>query len=143
MSLGPIEVIVAAFPGNQFNGQILPELERLVGNDTITIVDMLMLTKDVDGEVTFVDYDEIGANEDAARLTGLMDHLDDLLSEDDVDELANGLEPGSSAAVLVFEHSWAKPFRDAVVDSGGVLTAQFRVPGAVVEEVLESLAAVD
>ena len=143
MSLGPIEVVVIAFPGNEFNGKILPELERLIDNDTITIVDELFLSKDAEGEVTFVEFDEIGGNADAMRLAELMDHLDDLLTEDDVNELAAGLEPNSSAAVLVFEHTWVKPFRDAIVDSGGVLAAQFRVPGAVIEELLEGLADAD
>ncbi len=143
MSLGPIEVVVIAFPGNEFNGKILPELERLIDNDTITIIDELFLSKDADGEVTFVEFDEIGGNEDASRLAELMDHLDDLLTEDDVNELSAGLEPNSSAAVLVFEHTWVKPFRDAIVDSGGVLAAQFRVPGPVIDELLEGLADAD
>ncbi len=143
MSLGPIEVVVIAFPGNEFNGKILPELERLIDNDTITIIDELFLSKDADGEVTFVEFDEIGGNEDASRLAELMDHLDDLLTEDDVNELSAGLEPNSSAAVLVFEHTWVKPFHDAIVDSGGVLAAQFRVPGPVIDELLEGLADAD
>jgi hypothetical protein len=52
---------------------------------------------------------------------------------------AEGLRPGDSAAALVFEHTWAKRFRDAVVESGGELVADVRVPGAIVDEVLEAL----
>ena len=141
MALGPIEIIVIGFPGNDFNGQILPELERLIENDTISIVDGLFLMKDVDGEVEFVEFDEIGANDDADRLAGLVDQLDALISDEDVAEFAAGLEPGSSAAVLAFEHTWVKPFRDAIVASGGVLAANFRVPGLVIEELLDELAA--
>ena len=141
MALGPIEIVVIGFPGNDFNGQIIPELERLVENDTISIVDGLFLMKDVDGEVEFVEFDEIGANADAERLAGLVDKLDALISDEDVAEFAAGLEPGSSAAVLAFEHTWVKPFRDAIVASGGVLAANFRVPGLVVEELLAELAA--
>ena len=141
MALGPIEIVVIGFPGNDFNGQILPELERLIENDTISIVDGLFLMKDVDGEVEFVEFDEIGANDDADRLAGLVDQLDALISDEDVAEFAAGLEPGSSAAVLAFEHTWVKPFRDAIVASGGVLAANFRVPGLVIEELLDELAA--
>jgi len=141
MALGPIEIVVIGFPGNDFNGQIIPELERLVENDTISIVDGLFLMKDVDGEVEFVEFDEIGANADAERLAGLVDKLDALISDEDVAEFAAGLEPGSSAAVLAFEHTWVKPFRDAIVASGGVLAANFRVPGLVIEELLDELAA--
>jgi hypothetical protein len=142
MALGPIEVIEIAFPGNQFNGEIMPELQRLIDNDTISVIDGLFLLKDDDGDVTFVEFDELGANHDAARLAEFMDQLDALISDDDVDALAAGIAPGSSAALLVFEHTWAKPFRDAVVASGGLLAANFRVPGAIVDELLDELSAV-
>ena len=69
-----------------------------------------------------------------------MDQIDSLISDEDVNELVSALEPNSSAAILVFEHTWSKPFRDAIVDSGGVLVANFRVPGLVVEELLAELA---
>jgi hypothetical protein len=143
MALGPIEVLVVGFPGNQFNGEILPELERLIENDTISIVDGLFLRKDADGEVTFVEFDEDGANADAARLASLLNQVESLISDEDVMELADGLEADSSAAILVFEHTWSKPFRDAIIDSGGVLAANFRVPGLVVEELLTELAAAE
>jgi hypothetical protein len=143
MALGPIEVLVVSFPGNDFNGAIIPELERLVATRTISIIDGLLVRKDAEGEVTFTEFDELGGNADAERLAGVMDQLESLISDDDVRELAAGLEPNSSEAILVFEHTWAKPLRDAIVGSGGVLTDNFRVPGAVVDEVLEALAELD
>jgi uncharacterized membrane protein len=141
MALGPIEVLMVGFPGNQFNGEILPELERLTTSDTIAIVDGLLLHKDADGEVTFTEFEDISANDDAAALAGLLDQVESLISDEDVEEMAAGLEPNSSAAILVFEHTWAKPLRDAIVESGGVLAANFRVPGLVVDELLAELAA--
>lgn len=143
MALGPIEVIVVGFPGNRFNGEIIPELEKLVESDTISVVDGLLVMKTADGEVEFVEFDQDGENADAARLAGLFDQIDSLISDEDVDELAADLEPNSSAAILVFEHTWAKPFRDAIVASGGVLAADFRVPGAVVDELLDELSKID
>lgn len=143
MALGPIEVLLIAFPGNQFNGEILPELERLVEAGTISVVDGLLVTKLDDGEVIFAEFGEEDANPDATRLAALLDQVESLISDDDVAELAAGLEPNSSAALLVFEHTWAKPFRDAVVASGGVVAADFRVPGLVVDQLLTELAAVD
>ena len=140
MALGPIEVLVVGFPGNQFNGEILPELERLVDEDIISVVDGLLLTKEADGEVSFVEFDEEGANDDAARLVALMNQVESLISDEDVLELAENLVPDSSAAILVFEHTWAKPFRDAIIGSGGVLAANFRVPGLVVDELMSELA---
>lgn len=143
MPLGPIEVLVVSFPGNQFNGEILPELERLVDDDTITVVDGLLIRKEADETVTFVEFAEVAGNADADRLAHVMDQLESLISDDDVDQLAEGIEPNSSAAILVFEHTWAKPLRDAIVGSGGVLTANFRVPGLVIDELLDELATAD
>jgi hypothetical protein len=72
-----------------------------------------------------------------------MNQLDSLISDEDVEELAASLEPDSSEAILVFEHTWAKPLRDAIVASGGVLADNFRVPGMVVDEILDALAELD
>jgi uncharacterized membrane protein len=143
MTLGPVEVLVIAFPGNQFNGEIIPDLERLVDNDTISIIDGLLVRKDADGEVSFIEFEELGGNADAERLAGVMNQLDSLISDEDVAELAASLEPNSSEAILVFEHTWAKPLRDAIVASGGVLADNFRVPGMVVDELLDALAELD
>ena len=140
MALGPIEVLVIQFPGNRFTGEIIPELERLIENDTISVIDGLLVRKDDNGDVDFVEFDELGINDDAARLAGVVDQLDALISDEDVAEWAANLEPGSSEAILVFEHTWAKGFRDAVVNSGGILADNIRIPGLVVDELLAELA---
>jgi uncharacterized membrane protein len=140
MSLGPIEVIVVAFPGSKFNGAVLPELVALVEAGTITVVDGVFIAKDADGDVAFVEFGEAGIDGELAALADLVGEAIELVSEDDVTELAADLEPGSSAAVLVFEHTWAKGFRDAIVGSGGELVADFRVPAVAVEELLAALA---
>lgn len=141
MALGPIEVLVVGFPENRFTGEIIPELERLTENGTISVVDGILARKDEDGSITLVEFEELGLDEDAARFAGLLNQIESLVSDEDVEELTAGLAPNSSAAILVFEHTWAKPLRDAVVDSGGVLAAQFRVPGAVVDQLMGELEA--
>jgi hypothetical protein len=143
VALGPIEVIVIEFPGNRFTGEIMPELQRLVDDDVVTVIDGLLAYKDADGHVTFIELAELDANDDAAALAGLLDQLESLVSEEDVEELAASLAPNSSAAILVFEHTWAKPLRDAIVNSGGVLSLNFRVPGRAVDELLAELAELD
>ena len=140
MPLGPIEIVVLAFPGNRFTGEIIPELERLVQAGTISIVDGLFAKKDADGACTFVEIDELGADDDSARLATIFDHVDGLLSDEDVADLMEELPVNSSAALLVFEHSWVKPLRDAIVASGGELASSVRIPGAVADEVLAALA---
>jgi hypothetical protein len=78
--------------------------------------------------------------EDVAPLAALLGEVVvDLLSEEDARELAAGLEPGSSAAMIVLEHEWVKPLRDTVADSGGILVPDLHVPGRVVDEVLRAL----
>src|SRR5690242_18046427 len=121
MSVGPIEVIVVEFPGNRFNGKILPELKRLVDAGTIRIVDGLLMTRGADDEISVLEVDQVLADPDLEALAELFDSIDALISDEDVEALKETLEPDSSAAILVFEHTWAIPFRDAVVDSGGVL----------------------
>jgi hypothetical protein len=143
MALGPVEVLVLSFPGSQFNGAIIPELERLTSSGIITVIDGVFVTRDDNGDVTFIEFEELGENHDAARLAAVLDQVESLISDEDVLELADGLAPGDSEAILVFEHTWSKPFRDAIVDSGGILTGEMRLPGLAVDELLDELAALD
>ena len=136
MPLAPIELLVVGFPGSHFTGGILPELEALVENGVITVVDALVILKDEDGTVDFLELDQIDAGEDIAALGRLLTEGNGLLSDEDVAQFAAALEPGSSAAALVFEHTWFMPLRDEILDSGGILLANMRVPGLVVDEVL-------
>lgn len=139
MALGPIEVLVVGFPGNHFTGEIIPELERLVENETISIVDGIFVRKDDAGEVEFVEFEELGADDELAKLAGLMNQVESLISDEDVNELVSELEVNSSAAIFVFEHTWSKPLRDKIVASQGVLVSNFRVPGMVVDDLMAEL----
>jgi hypothetical protein len=141
--LGPIEVLVIGFPGNEFTGGILPELEKLVEAETITVVDALFITKDENGEVDFLEFDQIDENEDVAALGKFIGDRLEMLSDEDAEAFADALEPGSSAAALVFEHTWFKPLRNELLDSGGILIADMRIPGLVVEAVLAEVEALE
>jgi hypothetical protein len=140
MSVGPIEVIVVEFPGNRFNGKIIPELRRLVEANTIRIVDGLLISREEGDEITILEIDQVTGDSDLTALAELFDTIDALVSDEDIEALSETLEPNSSAAILVFEHTWAIPFRDAIVDSGGVLAAAVRIPADVVDNVLAALA---
>jgi len=139
-TLGPIEILVLSFPESRFTGEILPELAKVVEDGTITIVDGLFVQLDDAGTPSYVELDELGANADVASLVTVLDHVEGLLSDDDVEQLVAGLEPGSSAAILVFEHTWSRPLRDAVVASGGVLLESTRISGEAVSEVQAAIA---
>ena len=136
-------MLVVGFPGNQFNGEIIPELERLIESDTIRVIDGIFVQKDALGTTAFIEFEELGVSDDAARLSGLLNQIDSLISDEDINELTGSLEPNSSAAILVFEHTWAKAFQDAIIDSGGVLVANVRIPAVTVEELLAELAESD
>lgn len=140
MTLGPIEMLVLGFPGSKFSGGILPELERLVGAGTITIIDAMVMIKSEDGDLDILEIAQIPDSYEMAALAALIDNVNGMLSEDDLIVFADELSPGESAAVLVFEHTWFKPLRDEILDSGGVVLADTRVPGFVVEEILLELA---
>lgn len=127
MSNGPIEVLVLGFPGNQFSGEILPELARLVDNGQIAILDLEFVAKTLDGDVVTIEAVDL---EDAgwAELTVVPDgdHVDD----EDFQDVADMLEPGNSAAVLVFEHLWAKNLVSALAGAGGVMLFNARIPAS-------------
>jgi hypothetical protein len=125
--LGPVDWIVVEFPGSKFNGEIAPALRDLVERNLIRVLDLVLLKKDADGslegfELSDLDEGEIG------DLRTYEAELAMLLSEDDVKAVAAAIEPGSSAAVLVWENSWAAPFASAVRRSGGQLAASGRIP---------------
>lgn len=143
MTLGPIEVVVIGFPENNFTGKILPELAKVVENGTVSIVDGVFIRISADGAVDTFEFDEIGADSDVAALADLVSGPNGLISDEDVAEFTAALEPDTSAAILVFEHTWVKPLRDSIVDAGGVMLERVSVPGAVVEEVLEAVAALE
>lgn len=125
--LGPVDWIVLEFPGSKFNGEIAPALADLVERDLIRVLDLLVLKKDSDNTLEAFELSDL----DDGELGGLQSHESDLamlLSADDVDALGAAIEPGSSAAVLVWENKWAAPFGAAVRHSGGQLVAGGRIP---------------
>jgi Family of unknown function (DUF6325) len=125
--LGPVDWIVLEFPGSRFNGEIAPALRDLVQRDLIRVLDLLILKKDQDGSLEAFELSDLDPSE-VGELRSYEQELAMLLSEDDVTAVAAAVEPGSSAAVLVWENTWAAPFASAVRRSGGQLVASGRIP---------------
>jgi len=125
--LGPVDWIVVEFPGSRFNGQIAPALLDLVERDLIRVLDLLVLKKDADGSLEAFELSDLDEGE-IGELRTYESELAMLLSEEDVTSVAAAIEPGSSAAVLVWENTWAAPFASAVRRSGGQLVASGRIP---------------
>jgi hypothetical protein len=125
--LGPVDWIVVEFPGSRFNGEIAPALHDLVERELIRVLDLVVLKKEPDGSLEAFELSDLEEAE-IGELRSYESQLAMLLSEEDVTAVAAAIEPGSSAAVLVWENSWAAPFASAVRRSGGQLVTSGRIP---------------
>lgn len=125
------------FPGNQFNGNVLPALTDLIARGTVRVLDLAFVTKDADGSVAYGELEDL-PDADVGPLKGLGAFLADLVTEDDLAAAAAELAPNSSAAMIVWENTWAAPFAQAVRESGGEVMASGRIPAT---EILDALAA--
>ena len=125
--LGPVDYVVVEFPAgaSNFTGEMAEELVRLVNSGTIRLIDVLILTKNEDGTVDAMELSDI---EELGELQALEAQLAELLAEDDVENLAAAMDPGSTAGVLIWENLWAAPFAAAARRSGGQLIATGRIP---------------
>jgi hypothetical protein len=125
--LGPVDWIVVEFPGSKLTGEIAPVLKDYVDRGLIRVLDLLFLKKDDDGSFEAFEASDLEDSE-IGGLRAYETELAMLLSEQDVADLAEAIEPGSSAAVLVWENVWAAPFGAAVRHAGGQLAASGRIP---------------
>jgi uncharacterized membrane protein len=138
--LGPVEYIVVHFAGNRFTGDIAPALAELVERGLVRIIDLAVVSKDADGSVAILEMQELSP-EVAAAFVKLEGAVSGLLSEADLDAVAEALEPGNTAAALLFEQVWATRFAEAVRAAHGELVLAERIPHAVVSEARASLLA--
>ena len=136
MALGPVEYAVIAFPGNRFNGDVVPALSELVENDTVHIIDLVFVYKDEEGTLIIGEIEELDADLGAV-FADLEGEIDDLLNEEDLQEISALLPPNSSAAVIIWENLWAERFAAAVRGSGGQLVDSGRIPYELVVAALE------
>ena len=139
--LGPVDYLVVEFPGNEFKGEILPELADLVQRGIVRVLDLVVIKKEEDGSFEAFEFGDPDAGP-LGEVRELETELADLLSEDDVTAVAQTLEPGSAAGLLVYENLWAAPFASAVRRAGGQLIANGRIPvqallGALEQEIDE------
>jgi hypothetical protein len=133
--IGPIDYLIVEWPGRQPTGEALPHLIDLVDRGLIHILDLAFIAKDEDGSVAALEIADLG--DEIAAFEGASSGL---LSDEDVEEAGGALEPGTSAALLVYENSWAAPLATALRRSGGQLVASGRIP---VQDVLAALDAAE
>ncbi|MGZ4681358.1 MAG: DUF6325 family protein [Acidimicrobiales bacterium] len=140
--LGPVDYVIVEFPEGRanFTGEMVEELVALVEAGTIRVVDMLILVKDSDGRVEAMELSDL---DDLGPLQAIEAELAELLAEEDVENLAAAMDPGSTAGVLIYENVWAAPFASAARRSGGQLIADGRIPIQAIIAAIEADEALD
>jgi uncharacterized membrane protein len=146
MAFGPVQMLVLGFSEPEFTGKIAAELERLRGHDLVRIVDALVVQKDDAGEITALQVSDLSQDEatEMGAIAGALigfGYGDDealeagaalgaaaaedghLIPQEEVWYAADVIPNGSAAAIVILEHRWAIPLRDAIADAGGVALA--------------------
>lgn len=127
--LGPVDYVVVEFPADKanFSGAMANELKKLMDSGTVRVLDLLMVTRDEDGTVAVAelrDHDE----SEIGELRSLEADMSLVLATEDVERVGADLEPGSAAAVLVWENTWAAAFASSIRHSGGELIGIGHIP---------------
>ena len=136
--LGPVDWLVVSFPGDDYGkGQVAPLLQDLVDRGLVRVLDLLFMKKGQDGAIEMSEISDLDTSELGDFRAAEAD-LAMVLSEQDVTDLAETIEPGNSAAVLVWENLWAAPFGSAVRHAGGQLVASGRIPTQAVLAAVEA-----
>jgi len=142
---GPVQILVVGFGTTTFQGEILPELQKLKERDLVRLIDLVVVSKDDDDEITGVELSDLSPEESAqfgaiaGALVGLGADGDEgmevgaelgaergaegMLGEQTMWSVADAIPPGTTAAVALLEHRWAIPLRDAIRRAGGVALA--------------------
>ena len=136
--LGPIDYVLLEWPNQQPTGEVVPLILDLVDRGIIRLLDIAVMAKDEDGEIGVLDLADL---DDGDEGFGAFDGASaGLIADEDLEDAASALRPGTSAAVLVWENRWAAPIAVALRQSGGQLVASGRIP---VQAILASLDAVE
>jgi hypothetical protein len=135
--LGSVDWLVLEFPGSKFNGAIAPVISDLTDRGPIRVLDLLVVKKDADGSFEAFEIEDL----EGLELGGLRAYesaLAMVLGEQDLADIATVIEPGSTAAILMWENKWSAPFGAAVRHSGGQLVARGTIPTQAVLAALEA-----
>lgn len=130
---GPIDYIIVGFEGNKFDGSILKSLADAIDSGVIGLVGLSAVVKDAAGAVVALNIAESGDD----MIVDFIEKYptdDDVVSQDDIDEIGELLEPDSAAGFIVVEQLWAKPLKKAILDANGFLIAEGRIHSEAAEE---------
>lgn len=142
MTYGPIDFVAFEFKGNQFKGEIMPALLELVNNGIVRVIDLVVVQKDANGNVT---TKELQQTEPAvvSLFDPLKAEITGMIQVEDIEMIGEKLDNNTTAAVMLFENLWAIKFKEAVLNANGRVVMQERIPHEVVLEALEIFASVE
>jgi len=135
MSIGPVEYIAIAFPGNKFSGKIIPAIQELQESGTIRVLDLVIISKDGGGNITAIELSE-ASPEEQATLAALGVEGRNLLGQEDIEDIGAALDPNSTAGLMIWENVWAARFTQSLRAADGILIANGRIPAALVEDIM-------
>ncbi|HEY9378368.1 MAG TPA: DUF6325 family protein [Jiangellaceae bacterium] len=136
--VGPVDIVMIGFDGNEFRGEIAPALLDLVQAGIVRLLDGVFVYKDADGSVGSLEIGDMGPDlhpvfVDVDGQLGL-----GLLDAEDVETVGKDLEPNTSALMLVFENTWAAKFVTAVRNANGTVLEFARIPAEAVAQAMAS-----
>jgi hypothetical protein len=123
--VAPVEYIIIGFPGPHFRSEIVPPLAKLIDSGTVRTIDLVFVHNARDGAVTTHEFDQL---EELAPFSALDGEVSGLINEEDVAYAADALAPGTAAAIIVWEDTWATGFARAVRSTGGIMLEGARIP---------------
>ncbi|MFC7451167.1 DUF6325 family protein [Rhodococcus daqingensis] len=135
LNIGPVELVVLTFPGAQVDPGTIAALQDVVERGYVTLLDLVYISKDADGNLTQVDVDE---DLDDVGLAILSIEAKALISDEDLDVVRDSLEPGTSAAVIVYEQTWARQIASTVRSAGGEVALHVQIPRDAVVAAVEA-----
>ena len=133
---GPVDFVLIEFHADKLTGEAAPALMDLVERGIIRLYDLMVISKHDDGSVEALELQDPAGVDGFSYFAGARSGL---LGDDDLREAAEAMEPGTVAALIVYENSWAIPFVAAARNSGGELIASARIPATDVMAALEAL----
>jgi len=139
MTYGPVDFLALDFKTDRLKGEILPELLVLVKNRIVRVIDLVVIQKYEDGHHEALEMQQL-APDILVLLDPLEVEISGIIQAEDIANVAEVMENGTNAALLLFENLWAVKFREAVLRADGRLLAYDRIPFEVLEEALEIFA---
>ncbi|BDT86896.1 DUF1269 domain-containing protein [Nocardia cyriacigeorgica] len=131
--LGPVEMVVLAFPGTRVDAAVTSALAEVVDRGYVTVLDLIYLAMDDAGVVRQIEVDESLTE---TGLDGVTVDPRGLVSDADLDVVREAMDPGTSAVVIVYEESWARKLAGTVRGAGGEVALHVQIPRDAVDAAL-------